>query len=93
MPNVRLIAVGKVWSRLARLCALAALPAIEVSLQPHLEWACAVAHAQIVGHAVRAGSKDPEVVTMQVDIRNACNTVSRDAVLEQVFERAPEIGP
>ena len=47
--------------------------------------------AQIVGHAVRAGSDRPEMVTMQVDISNAFNTVSRVAVLEQVFERAPSL--
>ena len=34
-PDVRHIDVGEVWSRLAGLCALAALPAGGASLQPH----------------------------------------------------------
>ena len=90
VPDVRPIAIGEVWNRPSGLCALAALPAVGVSLQLHQLGVGVRGGAQIVGHAVRAGSADPELVTMQVDISNAFNAVSRDAVLAQVFERAPE---
>ena len=75
LPDVRPIAIGDVWSRLVGLCALAVLPAVGESLQPLQLGVGVRGGAQIVGHAVRAGSANPEMVTMQVDMNSAFNTV------------------
>ena len=66
MPDVRPIAIGEVWNKLIGLCALAALLAVGVSLQPHQLGEGVRGGAQIVGHAVRAGSDDPELVIMNL---------------------------
>lgn len=93
IPDVRPIAIGEVWHRLAGLCLLASLPEVGPSLQPHQLGVGVRGGAQIVGHAVRAGAAAADTVTLQVDIKNAFNSVSREAVLQQVFERAPGLGP
>lgn len=93
VPDVRPIAIGEVWNRLAALCALATLPNVGPSLQPHQLGVGVRGGAQIVGHAVRAGCNSADMVTVQVDICNAFNSVSRNVVLEQVFDRVPALGP
>jgi hypothetical protein len=50
--------------------------------------------SQIVGHALRAGhSADPSCVTVQVDWRNAFNTLRRDRMLDAVAQRCPALLP
>jgi hypothetical protein len=93
VPDVRPIAIGEVWNRLAGLCALASLPGIGPSLQPHQLGVGVRGGAQIVGHAVRASSSNPETVTMQVDVQNAFNSLSRQTLLNRVFEQVPALGP
>jgi hypothetical protein len=79
--------------RLASMCALHVLSDVGASLQPHQLGVGVRGGAQIVGHAARACSENAETVTLQVDIMNAFNSVSRNAVLEQVFEHVPSLGP
>jgi hypothetical protein len=46
------------------------------------------------GHALHAGMlADAECVTIQVDFRNAFNSLPRDAALAAVSERAPNLLP
>jgi hypothetical protein len=92
--GVRPIAIGEVWYRLAALCALAACPNIGRSMAP-LQLAVGISGgSQIVGHALRAGmAADPGCVTVQVDWRNAFNTVRRDRMLAAVAERCPALLP
>jgi hypothetical protein len=42
---------------------------------------------------VRAGSSNPDTVTMHVDIRNACNCLLRQTLLDRVFDQVPALGP
>lgn len=91
VPDVRPIAIGEVWYRLAGICALAVLSDVGQSLQPLQMGVGVRGGAQIVGHAVRAGAQDQSTVTLQVDVRNAFNSVSRTAILQQVHERVPSL--
>jgi hypothetical protein len=96
-PNsrgVRPIAIGEVWYRLTALCALAACPNIGRSLAP-LQLAVGISGgSQIVGHALRAGVlADPGCITVQVDWRNAFNTMRRDCMLAVVAQRYPALLP
>jgi hypothetical protein len=96
-PNgrgVRPIAIGEVWYRLAALCALAACPNAGRSLAP-LQLAVGISGgSQIVGHALRAGmAADPGCITVQVDWRNAFNTVRRDRMLAAVTQRCSTLLP
>jgi hypothetical protein len=88
------IAVGKVWHRLAGLCALAACPNTGRSLVP-LQVAVGVpGGSQIVGHAIHYGmSAHPSCVTLQVDWQNAFNTLRRGNMLVAVEQRCPALLP
>ena len=50
--------------------------------------------SQLVGHALRAGmAADPDCVTVQLDYRNAFNTLARGAMLAAVAKRQPSMLP
>jgi hypothetical protein len=91
--SLRPIAIGEVWVRLAGLCALQAGAHPGASLAPLQLGVGVRGGAQILGHALRAGTEMPGMLTLQVDITNAFNTVSRTAVLAQVAERHPRLLP
>jgi hypothetical protein len=91
--SLRPIAIGEVWVRLAGLCALQAGAHPGASLAPLQLGVGVRGGAQILGHALRAGTEMPGMLTLQVDKTNAFNTVSRTAVLVQVAERHPRLLP
>ena len=50
--------------------------------------------SQIIGHALSSGiAADPDCVTVQLDWRNAFNSVSRSAMLEAIGKRQPSMLP
>jgi hypothetical protein len=92
--GIRPIAIGEVWYRLAALCALAACPEAGSSLSPLQVGVGVGGGSQIVGHALRAGiAADPGCVTLQIDWRNAFNTLRRDKMLAAVATRCPALLP
>jgi len=92
--GVRPIAIGETWVRLAGLCAMAASPGIGPALAPLQLGVGVRGGSQCMGHAIRAGiAADPGCVTVQLDWRNAFNTVSRGAMLKAVAQRAPGLLP
>ena len=92
--GVRPIAIGETWVRLAGLCAMAASPGIGPGLAPLQLGVGVRGGSQCMGHAIRAGiAADPGCVTVQLDWRNAFNTVSREAMLKAVAQRAPGLLP
>lgn len=92
--GVRPIAIGETWIRLVGLCAMATCPGAGMSLAP-LQLAVGVpGGSQIAGIAVRAGmTAEEDTVTVQVDMRNAFNSLSRQAMLNAVAQRQPELLP
>jgi hypothetical protein len=92
--GVRPIAIGEAWLRLAGLCAMGACPGVGPALAPLQLGVGVRGGSQCMGHAIRAGiAEDPSRVTVQLDWRNAFNTVSRDAMLKAVAQRAPALLP
>jgi hypothetical protein len=79
--GVRPIAIAEVWHRLAGLCAMKGCAA-GMELHP-LQVAVGVPGGSgCIGHALHAGMlADTECVTIQVDFRNAFNSLRRDAAL------------
>jgi hypothetical protein len=79
------IAKGKVWHRLAGLCALADCPDLGRSLVP-LQLAVGIpGGAQVIGHPLAAGiAAEPGCLTMQLDLQNTFNTLSRQHMLQAV---------
>jgi hypothetical protein len=92
--GMRPIAIGEVWVRLASVCAMAACQDAGTALAP-LQLGVGVPWgSQSVGHALRFGlSCCPGDVTLQLDFRNALNSVSRTALLQVVASRAPRLLP
>jgi hypothetical protein len=93
-PNggVRPIAIGEVWARLVAMCAMSACPHIGLGLAPLQVGVGVRGGAQCLGHAVRAGIlAHPEDVTLQLDCKNAFNSLCRATMLRAVAERAPQL--
>ena len=94
VDGVRPIAVGEVWLRLVAKCAMAVGQAVGESLAPLQLGVGVPGGAQCVGHAVAAGAKQhPGDVTLQIDCKNAFNTISRTSMLAAVAEQAPALLP
>jgi hypothetical protein len=92
--GIRPIAIGEVWYRLAGLCALATCKAEGQSLAPLQSVVGVPGGAQILGQALAAGiAAEPDCVTVQLDLRNAFNTLSRQWMLEAVAQRCPSLLP
>lgn len=93
--GVRQIAIGEAWYRLAMLCALAEVGAeVGVGLAPLQVGVGTRCGVDAVAHAVSTAlAADPQNVVLSVDMANAFNTVSRDAVLGAVRERMPQLLP
>lgn len=90
--GVRPIAIGEVWARLVSMCAMAACPNTGPSLAPLQVGVGVKGGAQVLGHAIRAGDlAHPEDVTLQLDFKNAFNSLSREAMLSAVATRAPQL--
>jgi hypothetical protein len=91
---VRPIAIGKVWVHLASLCAMAAYQYAGPDLIPLQLGVDVPEGSQSVSHALRADlSCCPGQVTLQLDLRNAINIVSRQALLQAVDSSAPRLLP
>jgi hypothetical protein len=85
--GIRPIAVGEVFVRLAGLCAMATCPSAGPALAPLQLGVGVKGGSQIIGHALRSGiTADPECVTVQLDFRNAFNSVHRGPMLEAIAE-------
>ena len=90
--KIRPIAIGEAWLRLASLCAMAACSDVGPSLAPLQLGVKVRGGSQCIGHALKAGIEaDPDCVTIQLDWRNAFNTLSREAMLQAVQQRAPSL--
>ena len=90
--GIRPIAIGEVWARLIALCAVAACPEVGPELLPFQCGVGVPGGAQCLGLALDAGVRAHiDAVTLQLDWRNAFNTVSRQAVLDAVAQRAPAL--
>ena len=96
-PNgggLRPIAIGEAWLRLASLCAMAACPNAGRSLAPLQLGVGVSGGSQIIGQAIAAGiTADPQCVTVQLDWRNAFNSLSREAMLAAIVKRQPTLLP
>jgi hypothetical protein len=92
--KVRPIAVGEVWDHLAAKCAMAECSAVCRQLAPLQLGVGTPGGAQCVGLAVQAGLQaHPDKVTLQLDCKNAFNTVSREHMLAAVTQEAPQLLP
>jgi hypothetical protein len=92
--GVRPIAIGEVLVRLANLCAMAACQDAGPALAPLQLRVGVPGGSQSVGHALRSGlSCCPGDVILQLNFRNAFNSVSRTALLQAVASRAPRLLP
>ena len=87
-PGIRPIAVGEVLVRLAGLCAMAACPGAGPALAPLQLGVGVKGGSQIIGHALRSGiAADPGCVTVQLDFRNAFNSLHREPMLKAIAEQ------
>ena len=92
--GIRPIAIGEVWLRLAGLCAMASCPGAGQALAPLQLGVGVRGGSQIIGHAISSGiAADPDCVTLQLDWRNAFNSISRSAMLEAIAKRQPTMLP
>jgi hypothetical protein len=92
--GVRPIATIEFWYRLAALCALATCPDAGRSLAPLQVAVGTSGGSQIVGHALCAGLvAEAGCVTLQIDWKNAFNTVRGDLMLAAVAKRCPALLP
>jgi hypothetical protein len=92
--GLRPIAIGEVWVRLASLCAMAACQDAGPALAPLQLGVSVPGDSQSVSHTLWSGlSCCPGDVTLQLDFRNTCNSVSRTALLQAVASRAPRLLP
>ena len=92
--GLRPIAIGEVFFRLAGLCAMAARPGAGRALAPLQLGVRVKGGSQIIGHALSSGiAADPDCVTLQLDFRNAFNSLSRDAMLAAVAKCQPALLP
>jgi hypothetical protein len=90
--GVRPIAIGEVWARLVSMCAMAACPDTVPALAPLQVGVGVKGGAHVLGHAVRAGTlAHPDDVTLQLEFKNAFNSLSRKAMLKAVAARAPQL--
>jgi hypothetical protein len=86
--GIRPIAVGEVFVRLAGLCAMASCPFAGPSLAPLQLGVGVKGGSQIIGHALRTGiAADSECVTVQLDFRNAFNSVRRGPMLDAIAQQ------
>lgn len=91
--GIRPIAIGEVWARLASMCAMACSPEVGPGLAPLQLGVGIRGGAQCMGHAINAGVRaHPDYVVLQLDAKNAFNTLSRQDMLEAVLDRAPKLG-
>ena len=90
--GIRPIAIGEVWARLASMCAMACSPEVGPGLAPLQLGVGIRGGAQCMGHAINAAVRvHPDHVVLQLDAKNAFNTLSRQVMLEAVLERAPKL--
>jgi hypothetical protein len=90
--GIRPIAIGEVWLRLAGLCAMAACPGAGQALAPLQLGVGVKGGSQILGHAIRTGvAADPSCVTIQLDFRNAYNTLGRGPALAAITKKQPSL--
>jgi hypothetical protein len=92
--GIRRIAIGKVRYRLAALCALAACPEARSSSFPLQVGVSVRGGSHILGHTLRAGiAADPGCVALQIDWRNAFNTLRRNRMLAADAAPCPALLP
>lgn len=90
--GIRPIAIGEVWARLMSMCAMAECDNLGAGLAPLQVGVGIKGAAQCLGHAIMAGIMEhPNHVTVQVDFKNAFNTVCRVAMIKAVIKHAPQL--
>ena len=95
-PNddVRPIAIGEVWYRLAASCALAAIGHAGADLAPLQLGAGVKGGVEAACHAVKAAlESDPDIMALHMDVKNAFNALGRNAILAAVKRVRPELLP
>jgi len=91
--DVRPIAMGEAWLKLASLAALTECSQAAEDLLP-LQFAAGIAGgAQNVGHTLNAHLRKPGAITAAADLANAFNSLSRQAVMDAVADRLPALLP
>ena len=92
--GLRPIAIAETWQRLVSLCAMALCSDLGPSLLPLQLGVGVSGGAQSLGHAARAALAAWDgVVLVQLDWKNAFNTMSRAAILQAVAVHAPRLLP
>ena len=90
--GIRPIAIGEVWVRLAALCALDACGVPGTSFLPLQLGVGVPGGAQCMSHAITAYlRKHVHHVAVQLDWKNAFNSLDRTAMVKAVAERAPSL--
>ena len=90
--GIRPIAIGEVLTRLMSMCAMAACPKLGPALAPLQVGVGLRGGAQCLGHAIMSGVLEhPDDAAMQLDFKNASNTLDRAAMLQAVVQRAPQL--
>ena len=95
-PNggIRPIAIGETWLRLACLCAVHKLCDLGPSFAPLQNGVGVPGGAECIAHMVRTAlDRDPEALLVSLDLQNAFNSVSWQAIFNAVAERAPSLMP
>ena len=78
------------WARLISICAMTEFPEPGPALAPLQVGAGVRGGAQCMGHAIRTGVLEhPDDVTLQLDFKNALNSLHRDEMLNATAKRAP----
>ena len=90
--GVRPIAIGEAWARLVSTCAMQASSKIGPALAPLQVGVGIKGGATVLGQGTKAGIMAHEKdVTLQLDFKNAFNSLSRQRMLEAVAKRAPQL--
>lgn len=92
--GVRPIAIGEVWLRLVGKCAMAVSSDVGKHMAPLQLGVGVPGGAQCIGHAVQAGlSAHTEHVTLQIDCKNAFNSLCRTSMLNAIAVAATPLLP
>ena len=92
--GVRPIAIGALWLRLVDKCAMAVGADLGKAMAPLQMGVGVSGGAQCVGHAVKAGiAAHPDHVTLQIDCKNAFNSLCRTSMLRAIATAATPLLP
>lgn len=93
--DVRPIAIGEVWYRLAAMCAMEAVgKELGRTLAPLQVGVGVPSGAETVAHSISAAlEKDPDCIVLTADEKNAFNEIFRDPIARALLKFSPELYP